>query len=208
MFANLCSSSASENPHLTMNKFFALQHLLDHPNPSSYPSNHKPLQSHKDPIPSPAEPDKKPAKKAPSMAAKTTSSKPPKPAAPESDEAERLEWANGDGLKEMKDMKDMLVNETRSWFLKYLEKTLDSGFKKGKEIAGRHVEEEAKANHIALTLSHLKHANEWLEKVRNSVSSSESEGMVETIHRLKQKVYSCLLLHVDSAASALENRSA
>jgi flagellin-specific chaperone FliS len=93
-----------------------------------------------------------------------------------------------------------------------LEKTLDSGFsrvlfqEKGKEskvIAGR---ETAHANHLAVTLSHLKHANEWLETLRNSLNS-ESEGLVETIDKLKQKIYSSLLVHIDSAAVALENRA-
>lgn len=37
--------------------------------------------------------------------------------------------------------------------------------------------------------------------------SSENDGLAETVERLKQKVYSCLLAHVESAASALENRS-
>ncbi|KAI9102908.1 hypothetical protein K1719_023347 [Acacia pycnantha] len=208
MFANLCSSAASENPHLTMNKFFSLQQHMDQPNLTS-PLKNKSLQSCKNL--SSAEPEK-PGKKTGFMAG--TSAKSLKQAASKLSETEKLEWAKGDGLKEVKEMRENLSNETRSWFLKFLEKTLDSGFsmgggsqeKKGKEVkesAGRHVEE---ANHIALTLSHLKHANEWLEKVRSNLSP-ESEGLVETIDRLKQKVYSCLLIHVDSAASALENRA-
>ncbi|XP_054784527.1 uncharacterized protein LOC129291276 [Prosopis cineraria] len=206
MFANLCSTAASENPHLTMNKFFALQQLMDQPNPAS-PLKYKSLQPCKNL--SPAEPDK-PCKKTGFMAG--TSSKSPKQAATKLNETQRLEWAKGDGLKETKEMREILSNETRSWFLKFLEKTLDSRFsmgsreKKGKdskEIAGRHVEE---ANNIALTLSHLKQANEWLEKLRSKLGP-ESEGLVETIDGLKKKVYSCLLVHVDSAASALENRA-
>ncbi|XP_028763228.1 uncharacterized protein LOC114743079 [Neltuma alba] len=206
MFANLCSSAASENPHLTMNKFFSLQQLMDQPNLTS-PLKDKSLQSCKNL--SSAEPGK-PGKKTGFLAG--TSSKSLKQAASKLNETDKLEWAKGDGLKEVKDIREILSNETRSWFLKFLEKTLDSGFsmgsqeKKGKdskEIAGRHVEE---ANHIALTLSHLKRANEWLDKLRINFSP-ESEGLAETIERLKQKVYSCLLVHVDSAASALENRA-
>ncbi|KAK7294487.1 hypothetical protein RJT34_17376 [Clitoria ternatea] len=37
--------------------------------------------------------------------------------------------------------------------------------------------------------------------------SLEGEELLETVDRLKQKVYSCLLLHVDSAAFAMENRA-
>ncbi|WJX83573.1 hypothetical protein P8452_66229 [Trifolium repens] len=167
MFANICSSASSENPHVTLDKFFALQQLMDQPNDTTQ-LKAKFLQSHN--IQSPTEKQKY-------------------------------------GKKS-----EVLLNETRSWFIKYLEKTLDSGFsrvlfqEKGKEskvIAGR---ETAHANHIAVTLSHLKHANEWLETLRNSLNS-ESEGLVETIDKLKQKIYSSLLVHIDSAAVALENRA-
>ena len=40
-----------------------------------------------------------------------------------------------------------------------------------------------------------------------SSSNTDSEGLVETVDRLKQKVYSCLLVHIDSATLALENRA-
>lgn len=210
MFANLCSSAASENPHIIMNKFFSLQQLMDQPNPSS-PSKDKSLQPCKN-LSSSSE-SGKPGKKTGHKAG--TSSKPMKQAACKLSETDKLEWAKEDGLKEVKEIRESLSNETRLWFLRFLEKTLDSKFsmsgssqeKKGKEskdIGGRHVEE---ANHIALTLSHLKHANEWLEKVRSNLRPEESEGLVETIERLKQKVYLSLLVHVDSAASALENRA-
>ncbi|KAI4355398.1 hypothetical protein L6164_004177 [Bauhinia variegata] len=206
MFANICSSEASENPHITLNKFFSLQQLMHQPNATTSFKD-KSLQLYT--ISSSAEIEK-PSKKAGLTQGKSTF-KSPKPLAALSG-TEKVEWAKGDGLKETNELTETLVNETRSWFLKFLEKTLDSGFsvdtqeKKGKDsksIAGRQMEQ---ANHIALTLSHLKHANEWLDKLRSNLSSG-SEGLVETIDRLKQKVYSCLLSHVDSAASALENRA-
>ena len=119
---------------------------------------------------------------------------------------EKLEWAKGDGAKEIKELREVLLNETRSWFLKFLEGALDIGFrvvtqeKKGKDGAGRRMEPD---NHIAVTLSQLKHANERLDKLRSKLSP-ENDGLAETVERLKQKVYSCLLAHVESAASALE----
>jgi len=124
---------------------------------------------------------------------------------------DKQEWAKGGGMKEINELGELLLNETRSWFLIYLEKTLDAGFSAGprekgkdsKDIAGRQIEQ---ANNIALTLSHLKHANEWLDRLRSS-SNTEIEGLVETVDRLKQKVYSCLLVHIDSAALALGNRT-
>ena len=206
MFANLCSSSALENPHLILNKFFALQQLMDQPN-ATISSKNKSLQPHK--IPSHSETDK-PGKQRPLTKGKTTM-KSAKPLS-ELSTTEKLEWAKGEGLKEVNELRENLLNEARSWFLKFLEKTLDSGFsmsnqerkgKESKEIAGKQMEQ---ANHIALTLSHLKNATEWLEKLKGNLDSGNEE-LVETIDKLKQKAYSCLLVHVESAASALENRS-
>jgi hypothetical protein len=61
-------------------------------------------------------------------------------------------------------------------------------------------------NHIDVTLLQLKHANEWLDKLRSKLSL-ENDGSAEIVERLKQKVYACLLVHTKSAALALENRS-
>ena len=122
--------------------------------------------------------------------------------------AEKLEWAKGDGAKEIKELREILLHETRTWFLKFLEVALEVGFristqeKKGKSATGRVMEQD---NHIAVTLSQLKYANEWLDKVRSNLNS-DNNGLMETVERLKKKVYACLLSHVDSAASALENR--
>lgn len=99
---------------------------------------------------------------------------------------------------------------TQSWFLNFLEESLEFGFcsgcsqEKGKESSAtaRVVEQN---NHITLTLSQLKQANEWLDKVRSSSGSVKIE-FLDKIDRLKQKVYACLLVHIDSAASALDSR--
>ncbi|XP_020213804.1 uncharacterized protein LOC109798026 [Cajanus cajan] len=202
MFANICSSASSENPHGTLNKFFALQQLIDQPNGTTQLKD-KPLELDK--IPTSAEKQKW-GKTAGLTPVKSTSKSPK--SLTELSGTEKQEWAKGDGMKEINELREVFLNETRSWFLMYLEKTLDAGFsvasqEKGKDIAGRQMEQ---ANHIALTLSHLKHANDWLDKLR-CYSNTESEGLVETVDRLKQKVYSCLLVHVDSAALALENRA-
>ncbi|CAJ2666857.1 unnamed protein product [Trifolium pratense] len=207
MFANICSSAASENPHVTMDKFFELQQLMDQPNGSSQ-LKAKSLQSHN--IQSPTEKQKY-GKKTGLAHAKSKNISKSQKSLIELSVTEKQEWAKENGIKQINEVKEVFLNETRSWFIKYLEKTLDSGFsrvfqEKGKEskvIAGR---EMAHANYIAVTLSHLKHANEWLETLRNSLNS-ESEGLVETIDRLKKKIYSSLLVHIDSAAVALENRA-
>ncbi|XP_029129099.1 uncharacterized protein LOC109809311 [Cajanus cajan] len=203
MFGNICCSAASENPHITLNKFFSFQELVNQSNGTS--TTPQSLQLHK--TSSPAEMGKS-EKKSVLMAGKS-SSKSPK-YSPELSINEKQEWTKGNCLEEINQLREVLLIETRSWFLKYLEKTLDmwlstsSQQKRGKmskDTVGKQMEH---ANHIALTLSHLKQANEWLEKLRSTL---EHEELVETVDRLKQKVYSCLLLHVDSAAFALENRA-
>ena len=121
---------------------------------------------------------------------------------------DKLEWANVDGSKEIKELREIVLNETQAWFLKFLEEALDSGFqggkqnKKGKDYL---INQTDPGNQIALTLSQLKHANEWLDQLRNDADSEKKE-LGEIVDRLKQKIYSCLLRHVDSAAVALESR--
>lgn len=210
MFANLCSSASSESPHVIMNKFFALQHLMDQPYPSSSSSSEsseKPSAKKTGLIITTSSGNNKTNKITTSSS--SSSSKSPKPTASSEllQETEKLEWAKGDGLKETKEVREILHSETRSWFLKYLDKTLDTWFSMASSSStttnNKEFAEEKEEEHIALTLSHLKHANEWLEKLRINNSEEDSDG---TIDRLKHKVYSCLLLHVDSAASALERR--
>ncbi|KAE8667162.1 Multidrug/pheromone exporter, MDR family, ABC transporter family [Hibiscus syriacus] len=60
-----------------------------------------------------------------------------------------------------------MIDTEKAWFLKFLKVALDVGFrigseeKKGKTGSGRLAEHD---NHVAVTLSQLKHANEWLGK--------------------------------------------
>ncbi|EEF33197.1 conserved hypothetical protein [Ricinus communis] len=205
MFADLRSSASLENPHLSLTKFFALQQLIDQPNVTT-PLKDKSLQLSTHCFIADTE---RTSKRTGLSHAKSTL-KTPKSSI-ESSSTEKLEWAKGDGAKEIKELREAVLNETRTWFLKFLEGALEVGFrvaiqeKKGKHSAGRRMEPEN--NHIAVTLSQLKHANEWLDKLRNNLNLENNNGLVETIDRLKQKVYACLLAHVDSAASALENRS-
>lgn len=203
-FSDLCSTASPENPLLSFEKFFTLHKLIDQSNITS-PLKDKSLHLiTANSLPSDME---KSTKKAGTAHRKSIlkSSKP----SIELSGKEKLEWANEDSGKDIIELRELLLNETTSWFLKFLEAALDVGFhlntqeKKGKDIAGRRNEPD---NHIAVTLSQLKKANEWLDKLKSN-SSSEDDGLVETVNRLKHKVYSCLLVHVESAATALENRS-
>lgn len=204
MLADLRSTASLENLHLSLAKFFALHKLIEQPN-VAIPSKDKSLNYATNFSP----PDKDKTNRKTSLAHGRSASKSKKKPSVELSGSEKLEWAKVDGGKEIKELREILLNETQSWFLKFLEGALDTGFRvgtqenKGKDRVGRPTEPD---NHIAVTLSQLKHANEWLDKLRSNLSS-ESHGLTETVDRLKQKVYACLLVHVDSAASALESRS-
>ncbi|XP_010501688.1 PREDICTED: uncharacterized protein LOC104778976 isoform X2 [Camelina sativa] len=198
MFADLSSNASPKNPHTSLKNFFTLQSILDQAQATAAASKDKSIQ----PVNIHSlwtEPEKL-SKKA-SLTSSRATMKPPKTLT----EAEKLEWVKGNGTEEIRELRNTLKRETRSWFLKFLEDALDSGFhasvleKKGKTKGAQPAEPE---NHITETLSQLKQANEWLEKVKSDNHSSDS-SLLENIERLKKKIYSCLLLYVDSAASAI-----
>ncbi|XAR49864.1 hypothetical protein NMG60_11004027 [Bertholletia excelsa] len=205
MFADICSSASPENPHHSLAKFFALDQLLNQPNFTA-PARDKSLRFPMNSTPQDKDRDKVSGKRG--LENGRSASKALKPSK-ELSEANKLEWAKADGLKEIKELKGNLLKETQSWFLKFLGGALDVGFcigaqeKKGKDRVGQQMEPD---NHIAVTLSQLKQANEWLDKLKGSLSL-EQKGLADDVECLKQKVYACLLVHVDSAALALESRS-
>lgn len=206
MFADLSSSASPKNPHTSLRSFFTLQSLLDQTQvTAAAPPKDKSLQllSSSNPIIR-TEPDKL-SKRASLL---TSSRATTKSSSKTLTQAEKLEWVtgNGGGTEEMKAMREIMTQETRSWFMRFLEEAIDTGFhasvqvKKGKTKGGRGEEPD---NHIAETLSQLKQANEWLDKVKSDDRYSSDDSLLENIERLKKKIYSCLLLYVDSAASAI-----
>lgn len=197
MFADLSSNASTKNPHTSLRNFFTLQSILDQAQVTAAASKDKSSQTvniHS----SWTEPEKL-SKKASLISSRTTTK-----SSKTLTEAEKLEWVKGNGTEEIKELRNTLKRETRSWFLKFLEDALDTGFhasvseKKGKTKGSRLAEPD---NHIVETLSQLKQANEWLEKVKSDDHSSDS-SLLDNIERLKKKIYSCLLLYVDSAVSA------
>ncbi|KAH6781250.1 GPI-anchored adhesin-like protein [Perilla frutescens var. frutescens] len=206
MFADLHASASPQNPHLYLSRFFTLQQLIDkadqtvptkevwdnlHTNSSTLQEKDKPKKNHA------SSQGKNMITKAPRIPSQLTDS-------------DKQEWSKGDDSKEFVELRKVLEHETRSWFLSFLEESLEFGFRgscssqerRGKESSARVLEQN---NHIALTLSQLKQANEWLDKVKGT-SGLEKIEFFDKIDRLKQKVYACLLVHIDSAASALESR--
>ncbi|KAK8483550.1 hypothetical protein V6N13_008924 [Hibiscus sabdariffa] len=105
-------------------------------------------------------------------------------------------WTRGNGLDEAVDMADMLRMESRNWFLGFLEKFLDAD-----------VDTSALSDNgqIAGMLTQLKSVNDWLEEISSSKDDGETPSNVslETVDRLRKKIYDYLLTHVESAAAAL-----
>ncbi|OIS97158.1 PREDICTED: uncharacterized protein LOC109234462 [Nicotiana attenuata] len=197
MFAELCSSASPESPHLNLAKFFTLNQLMQQPNTKT---NDQILDNFASKLS--LQEKEKAGKETRSVNGKST----PKSMKPliEVSVAEKVEWAEGDGSRGVRELRDVLFNEIQSWFLKFLEEALDIGFRLDEQHHKKKacpVQQKDSNNQIALALSQLKHANDWLDKLR--CKSTLNKDVAETVDRLKQKLYACLLLHVDSAASAL-----
>ncbi|GMH14204.1 hypothetical protein Nepgr_016045 [Nepenthes gracilis] len=206
VFSDLCFSASPTNPHLSLGKFFSLYYLIDQPNFSN-PSDDKPV--HLSANSSSTSNGDSAAKKGQRNGKNKPKSKSSKPS-PELRSSDKLEWAISDSMKEMKELREKLLKESQSWFLRYLDGALDAGFrmgggheKKGNDLAGKKFES---GNQIAVALSQLKQANDWLDKLKADLNDEDVE-VAEKVDELKKKVYACLLVHVDSAASALESRS-
>lgn len=94
--------------------------------------------------------------------------------------------------------------EFNRWFLRYIDKLLDS---LQSESTYRGCELE-----VASLLCQLKRVDEWLnnitckDRVRSDSTSLEDDEM-EACERVRRKIYSILLRHVESAAFALESMS-
>ncbi|GAA0144205.1 hypothetical protein LIER_04712 [Lithospermum erythrorhizon] len=184
MFADLCSSATSDNPDIYLTKFFTLYHLIEQP------CLNLPTKDHPDHFTanlSTEEKDKSSKQSARFQSKNTT--KIAQPALSELSTDNKQEWASGDGSMQIRELRETLLTEIRSWFLEFLEKALERN------------------NHIALAPPHLKNANEWLHKLECNSCPEDNEFERETFDRLKQKLYTCLLVHVNSATIALETQS-
>ncbi|XP_039119437.1 uncharacterized protein LOC120255743 [Dioscorea cayenensis subsp. rotundata] len=110
-------------------------------------------------------------------------------------------WSRGGGLEEKTDLARALDDESRSWFLGFVERFLDAdvndpGPRDRERVAGM--------------LSQLKKVNDWLDEIgrREDEDGDREEVPIETIERLRKKIYEYLLTHVESAAVALGSGSA
>ncbi|KAE7998785.1 hypothetical protein FH972_003294 [Carpinus fangiana] len=98
-------------------------------------------------------------------------------------------WTRGHGMKETVELAMKLMSEMQAWFLRFVEESLDAGFKVfgdgGKSIS-------LDGSSIAVVLSHLKRVNNWLDLV----VSKGDELLTEKVERLKRKIYGFVIQHV------------
>ncbi|XP_078436408.1 uncharacterized protein LOC144707166 [Wolffia australiana] len=109
-------------------------------------------------------------------------------------------WMNGAGSIAAADLAGSLHAECNRWFLSYIEKFLDGVLSETESIASE--------NQIAALLLQIKKVEDWLEKMAMAEPSplrEASREKWEARERVRRKIYSVLLKHVDRAASALES---
>ncbi|CAA6653553.1 unnamed protein product [Spirodela intermedia] len=115
-------------------------------------------------------------------------------------------WLKGAGSLAAADLAGSLQAECNRWFLNYIDKFLDGILSETTAITSE--------NQIASLLLQIKKVDEWLETMacrepfplRESSRETPTESeKSEACQRVRKKIYSILLKHVDRAASALES---
>ncbi|XP_061362175.1 uncharacterized protein LOC133305929 [Gastrolobium bilobum] len=102
-------------------------------------------------------------------------------------------WTRGGGMKETVELGTNLLSEMQMWFLRFVEESLDAGFK----VFGECTTDGKKTlpldgGSIAVVLSHLKRVNAWLDRV----VSKGNDSLTVKIENLKRKIYGFVIQHV------------
>ncbi|MCO5582588.1 hypothetical protein L7F22_036486 [Adiantum nelumboides] len=110
------------------------------------------------------------------------------------------DWAKGSGCTEMCRLVKQLQEEAEAWFLTFVEKALDSGYRVSiREAAARKRSIVADSpwlddnSQVSAVLSDLKSVNDWLDHMIASKEKSPKPGLEETTAKLKQKLYDLLI---------------
>ncbi|GJN15570.1 hypothetical protein PR202_gb02493 [Eleusine coracana subsp. coracana] len=121
------------------------------------------------------------------------------------------EWERGGGAEERGELARRLGEESRGWFLSFVERFLDA------DVAAAAPWDRDRA---ARMLPQLKRVNDWLSEIGKPAEApppSDADGEAaavpaangprgvpeETVERLRKKIYEYLLTNVDSAAAVL-----
>lgn len=106
-----------------------------------------------------------------------------------------MEWIKGNGIVASTDLTEALLVDSKRWFLEYVDKFLD-----GITTRSKHTQTESQ---IAGVLCLVKKVDNWLTK--QGCTSPENAEEMRAHGKLRKKIYSILLQHVESAAMALES---
>ncbi|GAB4828348.1 hypothetical protein Ancab_035345 [Ancistrocladus abbreviatus] len=101
-------------------------------------------------------------------------------------------WKRGQGMKETVEFSANLLSEMEMWFLKFVEESLDAGFRVFGESSNGSRKLSLQGGSIAQILSQLKRINDWLDLV----GSKRGQLLNEKIERLKRKIYGFVIQHV------------
>ncbi|KAL6226512.1 hypothetical protein ACLB2K_000474 [Fragaria x ananassa] len=101
-------------------------------------------------------------------------------------------WKKGNGMRETVELAKNLQSEMQMWFLQFVEKAMDAGFRVFGECAADGGKLPLDCGSIAAVLSQLKRVNEWLDRV----VSKRDDLLNEKVDRLKRKIYGFVIQHV------------
>ncbi|XWS69862.1 hypothetical protein CRYUN_Cryun03dG0000400 [Craigia yunnanensis] len=102
-------------------------------------------------------------------------------------------WTRGQGMKETVHFAMNLQSEMQMWFLRFIEESLDAGFRiLGERASGGNQTLPLGCGSIAAVLSQLKRVNDWLDR---AVSNGD-EPLVDKVEKLKRKIYGFVIQHV------------
>lgn len=133
------------------------------------------------------------------------------PASPGKKSSNVSDWKKDTGLQETAKLARQLQDEAENWFMKFVEKALDSGFRIAIKGASANSTKDRKTiwsdnkSKVTVVLACLKNVNDWLDQVTRQ-RKNLNPASVETISTLKQKLYEFLIqfcLHNPGSSDAL-----
>ena len=105
-------------------------------------------------------------------------------------------WTRGNGMKDTIQLSMDLQSEMQMWFVKFVEESLDAGFRVFKEAKADSCSMlPPECGPITAILSQLKRVNDWLDRV----ASKKDELLTEKIEKLKRKIYGFVIHHVGTS---------
>lgn len=105
-------------------------------------------------------------------------------------------WTRGNGMKDTIQLSMNLQSEMQMWFVKFVEESLDAGFRVFKESkTDSCCMLPPECGPITAILSQLKRVNDWLDRA----ASKQDELLTENIERLKRKIYGFVIHHVGTS---------